>query len=191
MSTEQTQITEHSSQMPFPLSRDRTDHPFGSVDEDIVYSANRFATKLGRQYNLNPTRQEQFKVGRLGEYIAATYFQTQVDRTIYPADQGDGGSDFTVHGRDIDVKTCWHGPRELSVDSDTLGNADDYLLAEYSNGIIRLLGIISAGRLRQIGQHSPYDERVHLRPEYLRHLPKKEITPEMIKQEQAGRLRRI
>lgn len=185
MSKQLTEFTETRSQKPLPIQRDVDEVPFGNVDGDIIEAANRFVNELSQQYELDGVQQERLKVGRLGEYVSGTYFEAQVDRSVYPPSEGDGGSDFTARGDETDVKTCWRGPRELTVDLDTLGNADQYLLAEYRNGVIYLLGIISAEELRRIGQRSPYNNRISLRPKYLRYLPRKHITTEDIKRVQS------
>ncbi|MDH7506220.1 MAG: hypothetical protein QHH15_00330 [Candidatus Thermoplasmatota archaeon] len=42
-------------------------------------------------------------LGLLGELAVATYFNLDVDKTHYP-EGGDGGSDFSINGRRVDVK---------------------------------------------------------------------------------------
>lgn len=87
--------------------------------------------------------------GIMGEYVVANLFGADVDTEIYHG--GDGGFDFCVDGKLIDVKT--RNPRcnnpDLLVDANKKIRADYYVLAqEVSPCEYRVFGYASAQRVR-------------------------------------------
>lgn len=162
--------------------------PRAYIDKSILTAAEGWAEKLVEKFNGD--FQDEV-TGRLGEYAAATYFGTAVNRTIYGSYQGDNGVDFTAGGWRWDAKTTLHesaGDHEWRVGFGSIGRSDCFCFCSWDphHKIVYLQGFMLASDLLLFGDFSPSQECIYVQERDLRNLEPTEIQPSMIKEQQSG-----
>lgn len=134
-----------------------------------------------------PSRKSVWRhqMGLAGEVAGGTVLRVRANWETYEDYVGDCGYDLKDGGSRIEVKTVLYGSElELRITEDQIRTADYFVLtrARESLQLIEVIGHIESDKVEKVGDRSPYDDLIRVKPKYLNTFTAREpVSPKEVR----------